>query len=520
MGRRATVSAVRPLSAHDPARLGPHRLVGRLGAGGMGTVYLARPWIGPPVAVKAVHPELADEPEFRSRFAREVDALSRVRSPFVPRFAGAAPHAEVPWLATAYVDGPTLKEQVERGGPLRGGPLTGLAAGMAAALADIHAAGVIHRDLKPSNVILSPDGPRVLDFGIAGTLDGAALPGGVMGTPGWIAPERFRGGPATAASDVFSWGQLTAYGATGRNPFGRGNPEAVVRRVMRGEADLNGVPLELASLVHASLSPLPGYRPAPHEILGVLGNGRGVPDTGVVATRIVREEWSSAVVSGASRHRRLLRRGAAVLAVATVVTAGAVVGVRHGGTGETPDRIGMSGVNEGGARQGDVTDRTGRWPPPEATETAVNAGRRNEVGTERRGGGSTAQEVRAEFTMGAPGRDGATIRVSAPERSPDGTLVFQGEFHGAQDPAYAYGFAKDQFAVLTEEGEYSPGHFPLEEADDAGVRFSVGFDGAPDTGLLVVRENGYVKDVDGAPPVGVCYSVTDAEFSVDYTQCT
>ncbi|WP_156208018.1 serine/threonine-protein kinase [Nocardiopsis sp. SBT366] len=516
MGRRGTVPTVRPLSAHDPARLGPHRLVGRLGAGGMGTVYLARPWIGPPVAVKAVHPELADEPEFRSRFAREVDALSRVRSPFVPRFAGAAPHAEVPWLATAYVDGPTLKDQVERGGPLRGGTLTGLAAGMAAALADIHAAGVIHRDLKPSNVILSPDGPRVLDFGIAGTLDGTAHTGGVMGTPGWIAPERFRGALATAASDVFSWGQLTAYGATGRNPFGRGDPAAVVRRVMRGEADLDGVPRELVSLVHASLSPLPGYRPAPHEILGVLGNGRGVPDTGVVATRIVREEWSSAAVSGASRHRRLLRRGAAVLAVDTVVTAGTVVGVRHGGTGESPDRIGMSGVNEGG----DVTARTGHWPPPEATETAVNAGRRNEVGTERRGDGSQAREARAEFTMGAPGRDGATISVFAPERSPDGTLVFQGEFHGDPDPSYEYGFAKEQFTVLTEEGDHSPSHFPVEEVDEAGVRFSVGFGGAPDTGLLVVRENGYVDEVDGAPPVGVCYSVADAEFSVDYTRCT
>ena len=195
-----------PLGAHDPVRLGPHRLVGRLGSGGMGTVYLARPLLGRPVAVKAVHPELADEPEFRARFAREIAALCRIRSPFVPRFAGAGPRAETPWLATSYVDGPTLREQVEGVGPLRGGALTRLAAGTASALADIHTAGLVHRDLKPGNVILSPDGPRILDFGIASSLSGTARTGtgGVMGTPGWIAPERLRGAPASPASDVLS----------------------------------------------------------------------------------------------------------------------------------------------------------------------------------------------------------------------------------------------------------------------------------------------------------------------------
>ncbi len=514
MGRPGPV--VRPLSAHDPGRLGPHRLVGRLGSGGMGTVYLARPLFGSPVAVKAVHPELADEPEFRSRFAREVDTLSRVRSPFVPAFAGADPRAEVPWLATAYVDGPTLREQVERRGPLRGGTLTGLAAGMASALADIHAAGVVHRDLKPSNVILSPDGPRVLDFGIARTLDGTAHPGfaGVMGTPGWIAPERLRGAPATTASDVFAWGQLTAYAATGRNPFGPGSPEAVVRRVMRGEADLDGVPPELLPLVHASVSPLPGYRPTPHEILGVLGDGRGVPDAGGVATRIMRDEWSSPgpVVAGAPRHRRVLRRGAAVLAVAALVTAGAVVGARHGGA--QPDRIGMAGA--GGA--GDATPGIGGWPPPEATDAATNAGSRSAV--EPRSGAPGEDDDRAGFTLGAPGDGGTTVLVSPPERSPSGTLVFQGAFVVGPEDGEAHGFSEEQFSVLTEDGEYSPGRFPTEGADDTGVRFSVAFEDAPDTGLLVVRGHGYVRDVAGAPPVGVCYSVTDAEFSVDYSRCT
>lgn len=293
---RRSLPEFTPLGAHDPVRLGPHRLLGRLGSGGMGTVYLGRSRFGRLVAVKAVHPELADETEFRDRFAREVGALRRVRSRFVPRFVGAAPGAESPWLATEFVPGPTLRARVERSGPLIGGSLNGLSAGVASALADIHAAGIVHRDLKPSNVILSPGGPRILDFGIARALDSvssgyAPRPGGgfgntsdtrvggVTGTPGWIAPERLLGAPASTASDVFSWGQLTAYAATGRNPFGRGSTAAVTRRVLRGETDLAGLPAELLAPVFAALTATAGYRPTPEQILYALGPGRGTPDT-------------------------------------------------------------------------------------------------------------------------------------------------------------------------------------------------------------------------------------------------
>ncbi len=336
-----------PLGAHDPVRLGPHRLLGRLGSGGMGTVYLGRSRFGRLVAVKAVHPELADEAEFRARFTREVGALRRVRSPFVPRFVGADPRARTPWLATEFVSGPTLRERVESAGPLLGGSLTGLAAGVASALADIHDAGVVHRDLKPSNVILSPDGPRILDFGIARTAEATARPlsGGarttgsasrtgadrVMGTPGWIAPERLHGAPATAASDVFSWGQLTAYAATGRNPFGRGNADAVTERVLRGEANLAGVPQELRSPVRASLTKPPEHRPDPAQILRVLGKGRGMSDTHVVASRIVREEWPPPnTAARRSRPRTLLRVCAALSALALAVAA-MLTALRFGG---------------------------------------------------------------------------------------------------------------------------------------------------------------------------------------------
>ncbi|WP_235006002.1 serine/threonine-protein kinase [Nocardiopsis sp. JB363] len=255
-----------PLGAHDPSRLGPYRLLGRLGSGGMGTAYLARSRLGRLVAVKAVHPELVDEPEFRQRFTREVAALRRVRSRFVPRFAGAAPEALIPWLATGHVPGPTLSEQVRDVRPLRDHALARVVTGVAAALADIHRAGIVHRDLKPGNVVLSPRGPRVLDFGVATRRAEQTPHRPVWGTPGWIAPERLCGAPASAASDVFGWGQLTVYAATGRNPFGS-TPEAITRRILRGEADLIGLPGEYLPTVRAALATTPELRPTPERIL-------------------------------------------------------------------------------------------------------------------------------------------------------------------------------------------------------------------------------------------------------------
>ena len=256
-----------PLGAHDPRRLGPYRLLGRLGSGGMGTVYLARSRFGRLVAVKAVHPELADEAEYRQRFTREVNALRRVRSRFVPRFAGAAPSADTPWLATGHIAGPTLRRRVEKVRPLRDGALARLCAGVAAALADIHRAGIVHRDLKPDNVILSPKGPRVVDFGVAVPGSEQNARGPLWGTPGWVAPERLRGAPATAASDVFNWGQLTVYAATGRNPFGTIAPEAIAQRILRGEADLIGLPMEYLPLVRTALDLVPERRPTPEQLL-------------------------------------------------------------------------------------------------------------------------------------------------------------------------------------------------------------------------------------------------------------
>ncbi|WP_055586978.1 protein kinase domain-containing protein [Streptacidiphilus griseoplanus] len=262
-------SRVLPLTDEDVAEIGPYRVLGRLGAGGMGIVYAGADREGRRVAVKVVRAEIADDPSFRARFRREVDLLRRVTGPCLVPLLGADTDTARPWLATEYVAGPTLHDQLAHHGALRGGTLPALAAGVAGALAGVHAAGVVHRDLKPGNVILAERGPRVLDFGIAHVLDETAITrtGGWTGTPGWTSPEEYRGERTGTAADVFAWGALTAYAATGRPPFGRGAPDAVAYRIMREEADTTGVPPGLLPLVRAALDKSPARRPTAAELV-------------------------------------------------------------------------------------------------------------------------------------------------------------------------------------------------------------------------------------------------------------
>ncbi|MFF8029049.1 protein kinase [Streptomyces sp. NPDC007896] len=234
-----------------------------LGAGGMGTVYAAVGERGERVAVKVVHAGQAADEQFRARFRREIQVLRRVSGPGLVPLLEADPEAETPWLATAYVPGLTLAQHTAAHGPLAGIQLHLLAAGTAGALAAVHAVGVVHRDLKPANVILAPDGPRVLDFGIAHVADGTAVTrtGMLTGTPGWLSPEYYRDGTAGPPGDVFAWGALLAFAATGRHPFGTGNAEAVAFRVLNGEPDLAGVPDELAGVAESCLAKDPAHRP-------------------------------------------------------------------------------------------------------------------------------------------------------------------------------------------------------------------------------------------------------------------
>lgn len=254
-----------PLRPTDPSEIGSYRLIGRLGAGGMGQVFLGRSLGGRPVVVKVIAPGLSADLDFRRRFALEVDAARRVGGFFTAQIVDADPEADPPWLVAAYVPGPSLQDAVVARGPLPLQTVRALGAGLAEGLAAIHACDLVHRDLKPANVILSDDGPRVIDFGIARSLEGNSTMtavGSVLGTPGFMSPEQARGdGYIGPASDVFSLGSVLAFAATGEGPYGAGSAPAVIYKIMSQEPDLSRVPDALRGIIAACQAKDPADRP-------------------------------------------------------------------------------------------------------------------------------------------------------------------------------------------------------------------------------------------------------------------
>jgi serine/threonine protein kinase len=255
---------VQPLASGDPVQVAGYQLRGRLGTGGMGVVYLAVTAHGQPVALRVVRPGLGDDPAFRERFRQEVDAARRVGGLYTAQVLDADPEASPPWLATAYVPGPSLQEAVDASGPLPVPTALPLVIEVAEALKAIHAAGVVHRDLKPSNVLLASGGPRVIDFGIAGAGAAEATKTGARpGSPQCMAPEQANGGAVTPAADVWALGALACFAVTGRGPFSENGGEAAVwHRVIHGEPDLGGCPAELTGVIWACLTKDPSARPS------------------------------------------------------------------------------------------------------------------------------------------------------------------------------------------------------------------------------------------------------------------
>jgi DNA-binding beta-propeller fold protein YncE len=262
------------LQPGDPERIGPYRVIRRLGSGGMGQVFLCRSAGGRPVAVKVIRADLAADREFRARFRREVEAARRVSGLYTALLVDADMGGPVPWLATAYVPGPSLADAVTEHGPLPSSSVLMLAAGLAEGLAAIHAVGVVHRDLKPSNVLLADDGPRVIDFGISRAAEASALThtGLVVGSPGFMSPEQAEGGQVGPPSDVFSLGAVLTYAATGHGPFGTGSTAALVYRVVHGAAALDGIAADLRVLIERCLTKDPGDRPTAQDLLAELGD--------------------------------------------------------------------------------------------------------------------------------------------------------------------------------------------------------------------------------------------------------
>lgn len=291
---------MQPLLSSEPTSIGDYRLLNRLGSGAMGAVYLGRSRGGRMVAVKVVRSELADNAEFRERFRREVEMARSVGGFWTAAVVDSDPDAEQPWLATEYVPGPTLHKVVSEYGALPEHTVRNLAAGLAEALGAIHRAGLVHRDLKPANVLLGPDGPRVIDFGISRAMTANTLTatGMFMGTPGFFSPEQTAGDEVGPPSDVFSLGAVLAFAATGNVPFGNESTPVMLYRVVHSEPDLSGVPDGLLPLVTACLNKSPQERPTTSGILDLVGEAR-----------LEGNQWlPSAIKAAIDEHTTRLRR--------------------------------------------------------------------------------------------------------------------------------------------------------------------------------------------------------------------
>ncbi|MFG3498041.1 PQQ-binding-like beta-propeller repeat protein [Streptomyces sp. NPDC047928] len=297
------------LTQHDPRRIGPFEVLGRLGAGGMGLVYLARSASGRRVAIKTVRTELAEDQLFRVRFTREVEAARAVSGFYTAAVVDADPRAAVPWLATAYVPAPSLEEIVNECGPLPAPAVRWLAAGIAEALQSIHGAGLVHRDLKPSNVLVVEDGPRVIDFGIASGVSNTRLTmtNVAVGTPAYMSPEQARDSRSvTGASDVFSLGSTLVFAATGHAPFHGANPVETVFMLLREGPDLEGLPDELRPLIESCMQMDAGMRPTPADLQAQLAPHlfSGSDDSGTASA------WLPSSATAMIEHRRGGRSGA------------------------------------------------------------------------------------------------------------------------------------------------------------------------------------------------------------------
>jgi hypothetical protein len=447
------------LEPSDPRLIGPYQLVGRLGAGGMGRVFLGVSAAGRPVAVKIIHAGLAADPEFRGRFSVEVAAARKVSGLFTALVVDADVDAQVPWLATAYVSGPSLSEAVRERGPLAVAPLLALAAGLAKSLTAIHAAGVVHGDLKPSNVLLALDGPRVIDFGISQAAEAAPLAraGLVVGTPSFMSPEQAAGQAVGPRSDVFSLGTVLAFAATGRKPFGTGPAVAVLERVVGGAPDLDGVPAEVRPLIERCLVKEPAGRPAAAGLLAevtaiqamldqqagpasaaVPDPGTAPPDPGTApsapeaapsapeAAPPAPEAAPPAPEAASSAPRRRWRPLVAVSAVAGILAAGAAAG--YGLNIVTAHRPDQSSVSPAGGQA-----QPGDRPVRPAPARAVAGPRPKIIGTYTYQQG---QMVFFEITYSDPGHNAAGFGFVGVEESdlPRHVIPFSSPGPGIVEP--------------------------------------------------------------------------------------
>ena len=357
--------AMMRLRREDPRVVGSFRLHRRLGAGGMGVVYLGSDRRGQRVALKVIRPDLAEDQEFRSRFAREVSAARRIRGGCTARLVAADLEADRPWFATQYVPGPSLHDKVAEEGPLRAADVAAIGAALSEGLVAVHEAGVVHRDVKPSNILLSPKGPRIIDFGIAWATGASTLThvGTAVGSPGFLAPEQVRGAVVTPATDVFALGATLAYAAAGDSPFGHGSSEVMLYRVVHEEPQLHEVHDALAPLVSACLAKDPEERPSTLQLSMRLKEiaareAQGLHDARPPAQRerVELDRATARYPQHMERTERMERRtGGSTRPQAPSRTGG-------GSRPAQPRNTGRTNGRQGGTRPGARTTSTGRRP--------------------------------------------------------------------------------------------------------------------------------------------------------------
>ncbi len=356
---------VQPLRRWDPEQVGGFVILGRLGAGAMGQVYLGRSAAGRLVAVKTIKSELAEEPDFRTRFGQEVAAARRVSGAFTAAVVAADSEADVPWLATVYVPAPSLSRLVRTSGPIPVAAVRWLAAGCAEALESIHSVGLVHRDLKPSNVLVSPDGPRVIDFGVARAAERIQLTvtRGSVGTPAYMAPEQARDTrQATSASDIFSLGATMLFAATSHAPYQGETVVDVLVRLATEPPDLSGLPAELTEIVAACLERDPRNRPTSASVLARLAPGLAASGEPGAAP------LPPAALTLINEYRHILRTGTGTLAPVTADAEEETIGSRAGPSYDaTPGSAPQAGLAPHGlapsglpASMPPITDHVGR----------------------------------------------------------------------------------------------------------------------------------------------------------------
>jgi len=384
-----------PLTAEDPQTIGDFRLHARLGAGGMGQVYLGFSPAGRAVAIKVVHSQFARDQEFLQRFSREVAAASAVSGMYTAPVVGSGLGDSPPWLATAFVPGPPLAAVVARYGPLPEPAIWRLAAGLAEALRAVHAVGLVHRDLKPANVLLADDGPHVIDFGISRAFQGTQLTsaGMVIGTPGYMSPEQAEGLASGPPSDIFSLGCVLAYTATGLAPFGDGTAASILYRVVRSEPDLSAIPVALRQVVEACLKKNPAERPDPARLIGMISGlgpataaslGSFWPDE---VARVIATEQASQTPAGLTPPSK----------VAGAAGPGAFTGFTgSSGTAGTPGSSGMFGATQ-------TAGAGGPSGPAERTPTALATPAPGQGGTRHAPMISDGYLAAAQPRTGGPG---------------------------------------------------------------------------------------------------------------------